>query len=288
MRTNGDCGLVGEPVGLIAGWGEFPVMVARALRALGHSVVCVGIEGHADASLSSVCNRFEVLGLTRLGGHIRYLKRHGIQRATMAGKIQKRLIFERGFLWRHIPDWTCVRTFFPHFVRGKRDRKDDSLLLAVVDAYAQHGISLLPATDFAPELLVSAGHLAGPPLKAWQQRDVEFGWVLAKEMGRLDVGQSVAVKGQAVLAVEAVEGTDLCIRRAGELCPSGGFTVVKVAKPQQDMRFDVPTIGVGTLDSMLAAGANVLAVEADKTIFINRDAIVSLAESRRITIVAME
>jgi len=122
---------------------------------------------------------------------------------------------------------------------------------------------------------------------ASQWKDIEFGWTLAKEMGRLDIGQSVAVKDRAVMAVEAIEGTDLCIRRAGELCKTGGFTVVKVAKPQQDMRFDVPTIGMGTMESMNAAGGKVLAVEADRTIIVDEPAVMSYANRHKIAIVSL-
>jgi DUF1009 family protein len=186
-----------------------------------------------------------------------------------------------------LPDWQFLRTFFPHFIAQTKDRKDDTMLGTVVDAFARHGITFSPATDFAPELLARHGHLSGRPLTYGQRRDVEFGWELAMEMGRLDVGQSVAVKGRAVLAVEAVEGTDECIRRAGQLCPAGGFTVVKVAKPQQDMRFDVPTIGLGTLRTMRDAGAAVLAVQAEKTIFLDRDEVLRFARQHRITLVAL-
>ena len=142
--------------------------------------------------------------------------------------------------------------------------------------------------DVTPELLVKPGNLAGRQLTRGQQKDVEFAWNLAKEMGRLDVGQTVVVKGQAVLAVEAVEGTDQCIRRAAQLCPQGGFTVVKVAKPQQDMRFDVPTIGLGTLETLRAAGGKVLAVEADKTIVIDQPAVMDYARRHRICLVALD
>ena len=127
----------------------------------------------------------------------------------------------------------------------------------------------------------------GPAVNS-QKKDIEFGWQLASEMGRLDVGQSVAVKGRAVLAVEAVEGTDQCIRRAGTLCEAGGFTVVKVAKPQQDMRFDVPTIGIGTLKSLVQAGGRVLAVEADKTILVDAPEAIAFADQHRLAIVAMQ
>jgi DUF1009 family protein len=121
-----------------------------------------------------------------------------------------------------------------------------------------------------------------------QRKDIEFGWRLATEMGRLDVGQCVAVKGRAVLAVEAVEGTDACILRAGELCPAGGFTVVKVAKPQQDMRFDVPTIGLETLETMVEAGAKVLAVQAGKTIMLDHSEMIAFACRHGIKIVALQ
>jgi DUF1009 family protein len=136
-------------------------------------------------------------------------------------------------------------------------------------------------------LLVKPGRLTRRPPTALEQRDVEFGWKLAKELGRFDVGQSVTVKGCNALAVEAIEGTDACIHRAGELCPAGGFTVVKVAKPQQDMRFDVPTVGIGTIETMIAAGASCLAVEADKTIFVDQPEVVRLADAHKIAILAL-
>ena len=131
------------------------------------------------------------------------------------------------------------------------------------------------------------GHLTRRDPSAAQRKDIEFGWTMAKEMGRLDVGQSVAVKDRAALAVEAIEGTDECIRRAGKLCRAGGFTVVKVAKPQQDMRFDVPTIGLGTLETMVAAGGQVLAIEAGRTIVIDQADVVRFADRHRLAIVAV-
>jgi DUF1009 family protein len=273
--------------GLIAGWGRYPILVAQALQRHGYRVYCLGITGHADRVLAEVCDHYQEEGLARLGAHLRYFRCHGVRHATMAGKIHKSLIFQPGFLLTHRPDWRCVRTFYPHFVLSKQDRKDDTLLMAMVNAYAEQGIHLAPATDFAPELLVAAGRVSGPRLSRAQQKDIQFGWQLAKEMGRLDVGQTVAVKGRAVLAVEAVEGTDECIRRAGALCRQNGFTVVKVAKPQQDMRFDVPTIGVGTLNTMAEAGARVLAVEAEKTILLDQRQVVDFARRHQITIVAV-
>jgi len=274
-------------IGLLAAWGRYPLLVARALKQRGYRVCCLGIRGHADAELREVCDDFRWQGIARLGSATRYFRRHGVQQATMAGKIHKVLIY-RPWLWlRHMPDWQFVTTFYHHFVTGKRDRRDDTLLGAIVNAFAERGVEFAPATEFAPEVLVGERQLAVRPLSEARLRDVQFGWHLAKEMGRLDVGQSVCVKERAVLAVEAIEGTDQCILRAGSLCKIGGFTVVKVAKPQQDMRFDVPTIGVGTLQTMVKARANVLAVEAHKTIILDEPEFVDFAERHRISVVAL-
>ncbi|MCF0233820.1 MAG: UDP-2,3-diacylglucosamine diphosphatase LpxI, partial [Thermoguttaceae bacterium] len=174
-----------------------------------------------------------------------------------------------------------------HFIRRRRDCKDDALLLTVVRAFENRGVILLPGTDFAPELLVQRQLLTKRAPTAAQWKDVFFGWKLAREMGRLDVGQSVAVKNQAVLAVEAIEGTDEAIRRAGALCKSKKFVVVKVSKPRQDMRFDVPTFGLGTLKTMAEVGASVLAVEARKTIFIDPEEVVEFADKHGISIVSI-
>ena len=168
-----------------------------------------------------------------------------------------------------------------------KDRSDDTLLTSIVDAFAQDGIQFGPATNYAPELLVKSGQLTRRGPTAAEQKDIEFGWRLAKEMGRLDIGQSVVVKDQAAIAVEAIEGTDECIRRAGALCRAGGFTVVKSAKPQQDMRFDVPTIGVCTLEAMAAAGGKLLAIEAGRTILVDEADFLRFADDHRIAVVAL-
>jgi len=274
-------------VGLIAGWGDFPVVVAEALRRQGCAVYCQGVLGLADPRLAEVCENFRFLGIAKFGSAIRYFKQHGITEATMAGKIFKARLFDRGGWIRHLPDLRTIRMFVPHFLTRRKDCKDDTLLGAIVDEFASEGIHFGPATDYAPELLVTEGRLTRRRPSAAQWKDIRFGWKIAKEMGRFDIGQSIAVKNRAVLAVEAIEGTDACIRRAGELCRSGGFTVVKVAKPQQDMRFDVPTIGPGTLESMVEAGGGVLAVEADRTIVLDQPELIRRADRRKLVVVAI-
>ncbi len=284
LRGNNDT----KTIGLLAAWGDYPRAVAEALRASGHRVVTLGVRDHCDPTLADISDEFHWIGVAHLGTAARLFNRHGVATATMAGKIHKVLLY-RPWLWaKHTPDWLCWKTFYPHFVSGRRDRKDDTLLGAIVGAFASRGITFVPATDFAPELLVTSGLIAGKALTTRQQRDIEFGWRLAKAMGGLDVGQCVCVKDQAALAIEAIEGTDACIERAGQLCRAGGFTVVKVAKPRQDMRFDVPTVGLRTLGTMAMAGASVLAIEADRTILLDADQFSRAADRNRISVWAAD
>jgi len=277
-----------EKIGLVAGWGRFPILVAEALRRNGHEVYCLGIRNHADPILGEICNDFRQVGLVKIGAQIRYFRRHGVHHATMAGKIFKHLLLLHKFGWLGIlPDWRGLKAGWSSFIANTKDRNDDTILKAFVRAYAEDDIQFIPATDFAPELLVNFDQITHRRVSRSEQQDVEFGWRLAKEMGRLDVGQTVVVKNRMTVAVEAVEGTDECIRRAGKVCPKGGFTVVKVAKPQQDMRFDVPTIGIGTLQTIVEAGGRVLAIEAGKTIILDEPEVVEFAKRHRLTIVAL-
>ena len=275
-------------VGLLAGWGRYPLLIAQALRRQGSRTYCLGVLGHADPKLAELCEDFRFSGLGKFGAAVRYFKRHGVTDVMMAGKIHKSFMFQPWFCIRHLPDWRTFRAFVPFFLTRRKDCKDDSLLGAVVELFAADGIRFAPPTDFVPELLVGRGRLTRRGPSRWQLKDILFGWKIAKEMGRLDVGQSVAVKNQAVLAVEAVEGTDECIRRAGSLCKAGGFTVVKVAKPQQDMRFDVPTIGLGTLRTMVASGAGVLAVEARSTIILDQPEVMDFANRNKLIVVSLD
>jgi DUF1009 family protein len=273
-----------QPIGLLAGSGRFPVVFAQKARRLGLPVICVGIRHEASPELAELVHRFYWAGVARLGRMIRCFKREGVARATMAGKIHKTVMHTPWRVMRLWPDWRTVRFWYG---RRRRDNRDDSLLLGVIDEFAADGIRFESALDLCPELLVRPGLLTRRPPTAGEERDIAFGWELAREMGRLDVGQSVAVKERAVLAVEAIEGTDRAIARAGELCPAGGFVVVKVAKPQQDMRFDVPTVGCATVETLRRAGGRVLAVEAGKTILMDQDETVALANRYGLTIVAL-
>lgn len=271
-------------VGLLAGAGRFPIYFAESARRQGIEVVCVGIKDHASETLREMVDRFYWTGVAKMGRMIGCFRREGIDCVVMAGKIEKKEMFRPWRILHYLPDPRMIRTWLS---KGRADNKDDAMLLALVREFQKDGIRIASALEICPELLVQAGIPTRRKPTAREKNDIAFGWKLAKAMGGLDVGQSVSVKESAVLAVEAIEGTDQAILRAGELCPAGGFTVVKVAKPNQDMRFDVPTIGCQTIETIRRAGGKVLAVEADKTILIDAAETVALADKYGISIAVL-
>ena len=273
-----------RPIGLIAGSGRFPILFAEAAKRQGLSIACVAVKYEASDELRTLCDAHEVVGLSKLGGMIRAFKRMGADRIVMAGKVTKSVMYTPFRMIQLMPDWRMMHMWY----RMTRDKRDDSILLGVIAEFGRDGMKFDSALDYCPELLVKSGTLTRRRPSAAEMKDVAFGWQLAKEMGRLDVGQSVAVKEEAALAVEAIEGTDRCIERAGALCRAGGWTLVKVAKPHQDMRFDVPTIGVDTIENLKKAGARTLAIEARKTIVVDQADVVALADRYGLAIVAVE
>ena len=275
------------PLGLIAGEGEFPLMVLRGAKAAGRRVAVVGLKECYKAAIREEADVFYEAGIARLGRWIRVLRREGVSEAVMAGRVAKTRIVALP-RWRQIlaymPDWTSIKVYF----LKSRDRRNDTLLGAVADEMLSKGIRLIDSTEFCRDALAGHGVLSGETLSNAQQADAEFGWRIAKEMGRLDVGQAVAVKDRDVLAVEAIEGTDAMIERTAALCRAGGWTLVKVAKPNQDMRFDVPTIGPGTVERMVQAGGKVIVVQSEKTLILERDRTMELARKHGVLIVGMK
>lgn len=272
------------PVGLLAGAGRFPILFAEKARAAGIPVVCIGVAGMADPALAAVCDEFHWLRRMSMGFVVRTLRRGGVRKWTMAGKFHKRVLFQPRWLLHLLPDWKALRFWF---FRRRPDNKDDTILHQLIAEFRAEGLECVSALDLCPELLVREGVLTRRRPTASEAADVRFGWTAAKKMGELDVGQSVMVRNKAVLAVEAIEGTDKAILRAGDLCGGAGFVVVKVAKPQQDMRFDVPTVGTATIEAMHQAGGRVLAVEAGRTILLDESEAVALADQYGIAITAL-
>ncbi len=272
-------------IGLIAGAGEFPLLVLRGARAAGVQVVVIGLAGCYDAAVRQAAEVFYECGIARLGRWIRLLRREGVQQAVMAGQVRKAqmLALPRWRQWlAYLPDWTSIKIWY----WTAADRRNDTLLRAVAEEMSRKGVELIDSTTYTQEAMAPAGTLTRCGLTAAQEADAALGWRVAQEMGRLDVGQSVAVKDKDILAVEAIEGTDAMIRRAGGLCLKGGWVLVKVAKPNQDMRFDVPTVGPDTIRRLAEAGAGALVVEAGRTLMINRPELIALAEKHRIAVAA--
>ncbi len=254
-------------LGIIAGAGRFPHMVVAGARRAGCHVTVVGLRGFADERLRQAADAFRWAGLARLGRWIRILKRSGVQSVILAGSVEKSSMYGRLRLLRLLPDLTSLRIWFFTI----RDKRNDTVLAAVADEFARHGIIMQDCVEYSAEHMAPEGVLTKVQPTSAQLEDAEFGWRIAKEMGRLDIGQSIAVKETEVIAVEAIEGTDKMIERAGQFCPQGGWTLVKVAKPNQDMRFDVPTIGPETIANLQKNGARMLVIEAGKTLIIERE-----------------
>ncbi|MEM9827848.1 MAG: UDP-2,3-diacylglucosamine diphosphatase LpxI [Planctomycetota bacterium] len=277
------------PIGLIAGWGHFPIEVAREIVRSGRSVVCIAIHGHADPQLESICDHVLWSGVGKIGRHLRYFRNHRCQQVAMAGKLFKSdILYQGSVVLRHLPDWAAIKTFGPLLLGRKRDARDDRLLTAVTETYDRAGLRVCPATDYAPELLVKKNFLAGPRINPRVWSDIGFGVQVAKTMGGFDIGQTVAIKDGTVIAVEAIEGTDACIQRCGELCRRGGWVLVKMSKPNQDMRFDVPTIGPQTLEKVSQSGGIAIAIESNLTIVVQREETMRLAKRLGVAIVAVD
>ena len=260
-------------VGLIAGSGQFPLLFAHAARQASVRVLAVGFDGETNPSLSKYVDEFHMLKLGQLSRLIATFKKAGITQAAMAGAIDKTRLYAK-----IRPDWRAVR-----FMGRLMNKKDDSLLRALADELESEGIHVQPSTIFLPELLAPEGILTRRKPNRREQADIAFGWTLAKEIGRLDIGQCLVVKHQAVLAVEGIDGTDATIMRGGRLCREGAV-VVKVSKPLQDLRFDVPAAGSDTIETMKRVNARVLVLEAGKTVIFDREKMIDMADSAGISI----
>lgn len=264
-----------KKLGLIAGTGELPIAIAVEAKAQGYSVIAIGLDPLADKSLSSYVDEIKWVNVGKFGKILDALKKYDIKEAVMAGKVSKTLLYKS----KITPDLRAVKLLF-----SLKDRRDDSILLAITDELKKEGIHLLDITRFSSNILTPEGVLTKNKPTDEEWNDIEFGWKIAKEMGRLDIGQTVVVKNQAVMAVEAIEGTDEAIRRGGELAGKGAV-VVKVSKPKQDMRFDVPVVGLSTIKAMAEVSAKVLSVESNKCIILNKDKIIEESKKAGISIV---
>jgi hypothetical protein len=268
-------------IGLIAGNGRFPFLALQGARGLGHDVTVIAVKEEAFPELEQAARdagaELHWVSLGHLGKCIKLLKAAGATRAVMAGQVKHAKIFS-GI----VPDLTLLSV-----LTRLKARNTDALISAVADVLRGEGIELLDSTVFLAPLLARAGTLSRRAPTADEVDDFAFGYRMADAVAALDIGQTIVVKGRAVVAVEAMEGTDAVIRRAGEIAGSG-TRVVKVAKPNQDMRFDVPVAGVATIEAMKAAGASALSIDAGRTLIVDGDRVMAAADAAGIAVVGRE
>ncbi len=263
---------------MIAGNGRFPFLAAKEARNQGYRLVVCAIFKEADSGLEKLADAFSWVKIGELKKLVKYFRSEGVHEAIMAGKVEKVRLFQENV---H-PDLEMVKVLMK-----TRDFKDDSLLSGIANYLHDQGIDILDSTVFLKDALPGAGVLGRKTPSKQVMEDIQFGFSLAKAVAGLDVGQTVVVKKRAVLAVEAIEGTDMAIRRGGEL-GGGKVVVVKVAKPNQDMRFDVPAVGLKTLKELIAVESQAFGFEAGKTIFMDQNEFIERANQKGIALVGIE
>lgn len=271
-----------DVLGLIAGGGRLPFLVADGARRAGLRIICVGLADNAEQKLVDEVDVFYKVAIARPGCWIRKLKKHSVTRAIMVGRVAKSRLFTPWRILRYLPDWRAFRIYYWR-LRGK-DKLDDSVLCAIADELESGGIILENYTMYCKEHIATTGLMTIHQPGSLVQGDVEFGWQIVKKLGELGIGQAIAVKEKEVIAIEAIEGTAEMIERAGHFCKSGGWTLIKTSKPNQDMRFDVPCVGPDTIRSLAKNGGKCLVVEAGKTIILDKQETIKLANQLDITI----
>ena len=274
-----------EPLGLIAGEGIFPLLVARGARAAGRRVVCAALAGCALPELRNECARFQPVGVVRLSQWIRLFKREGCREAIMVGRVAKARMYSRWRYLQYIPDGRTIRLWFTTL---RHDKSAAAILRAIAEELAREGIMLIDSTKYCAEHLATPGVMTRrqPTERQWQ--DIRFGWDICRQISRMDIGQAIAVLDRDVIAVEALEGTNAMIERAGQLCKSGEWTLIKVANTNEDMRMDVPSIGTTTIEKLRAARAGCVVLEAGKTIILEKQKVLELADRYKIAVVGYE
>src|SRR5256714_5637219 len=261
--------------GLIAGNGKFPFLVIEGARRAGAQLAVAAIREETDPAIEKVADKLTWVSIGQLGRMIRFFKREGVEKAIMAGQVKHVQIFSGA-----LPDVRMLKMLI-----SLPRRNTDALIGGVAAELAHEGIELIDSTYFLQDHLPQVGVLTRRAPDERERGDIEYGLEVAREIARLDLGQTIIVRSRACVAVEAMEGTDATIRRAGQLA-RGRLTVVKVAKPSQDMRFDVPVVGVPTVETMVEAGATCLSITAGKTLIFDREEMLRIANRHRIAVVA--
>ena len=266
-------------VGLIAGIGNLPVEFMRAAQREGYEVVVISVVTDGAPELQAEANSYYQISVFKSDTVIKTFKKEGVTDVTMLGKVTKEHLYKK---ITTIPDMRTIK-----ILNRLRNRKDDTIMLAIVEELEKEGLRVADQTKYMRSLMPEVGVMTNRKPTESESLDIQFGFTLAKQMGALDIGQTVVVKEQAAMAIEAIEGTDACILRGGALAREGAV-VVKTAKPDQDVRFDVPAVGMKTLQSMIDGQCKVLAMEAKRTIFVEQEAVLQRANELGIVICAVE
>lgn len=271
-------GTANTKIGLIAGGGQFPSLFARKAAQSGYDVIAAGFHSETDKSLAAEVKELKWLYLGQINKLIKYFKSHGVSEAVMLGSVQKANIFKD-----IRPDLKALA-----FIAKTARTHDDNILTSFADLLDKEGIRLRPSTFLLPELISPKGCWTRRKPDKAETRDIHQGWRLAKAVGKLDIGQCLVISNGTVLAVEAIDGTDATILRGGTLARGNGAVVVKLSKPSQDLRFDLPSSGSQTIETMHESGATVLALEAGKSLSFDREEMITLADRYHISIMALD
>jgi hypothetical protein len=261
------------------------MLVARGAKAAGRRVICAALHGCASPRLQVECDVFHWVGVVRMGQWIRLLRREGCSQAIMVGRVRKTHMYDPWRFLRFIPD---LRTLSLWLRRMRRDKRPYTMLKAIADELFSSGVQLIDSTTYCQEHLALPGVMTRRQPTEQQQLDIAFGWELCSALSRMDVGQAIAVYQRDVIAVEALEGTNAMIERAGQLCKVKGWTVIKVSNTRRDMRVDVPVIGAQTVERLHDAGAGCIVLEPGKTLILEKPKVLELADRYKIAVVGYE
>lgn len=272
------------PLGLIAGGGQLPLLVAKGMKSMGHPVRCLGLAGQFEPELRDLCDDFSEVGALRFNSWGKRLKAMGVEYAVMVGQVDKaRMMHSWATIIRNTPDLRALWMF----QKLRRDRRSHLILASIADELAKDGVDLIDSTAHISDHLATSGTMTRCKPSNRQRTDIQLGWPLLQEMLRLDIGQAIAVRGGDVVAVEAVEGTDRMIKRCGELCRSGGWTLLKGARAGHDRRSDVPTIGPTTIQNLHDNGGRCIALSAGDVIIIDKPQTLELADRLGVSVVGI-
>lgn len=264
-------------IGIIAGAGRLPIIISADAKERGYKVITVALEGLASNEINNFSDIIKWVNAGQLGEMLNTFKHYGVKSVLMAGKVHKSLFLQS----KITPDLRAIKILF-----SLKSKSDDAILKAITNEIEKEGMNVIDTATFSPHLLTPEGLLTKKTPSKDEQRDIQYGSKIAKEIGKLDIGQTVVIKSCSVMAVEAIEGTDETILRGGKWAGDGAV-VVKVSKPQQDMRLDVPAVGVETLKAMIKVKASVLALEAHKSIIINKEQFLKYADNAGISVMGI-